>query len=663
MELIRYRLVLAGLLVFIFLSACAPLSEHYKSGLQLAQEKRWDEAITFFEKAIQEDPSNREKYEEDLQQARRETAKIQLERGRTALAAITERNIPALEQVFRFIDRANRLDPANRDIVSFHADIRGRIDGLNRELRSLYGQSEEDMKKEDWVAALGKLRRVNQILPNYEDTGTRLAKIRQEGPKKFYQQGLASGKQEDWKMAVQAFKTAVDLNPDYFDVAKLYHEALSRDNVDYFSEGADKAAKARDWEKAIMMYERAIDYQPNNQELARRLEVLKDRVGQIYLDEAAGLTRQNKFYPAFKRLELIERLTPAFQDEPAYIEFLSRFSAAMMQRADGLIKRDLLGNALVWLQRIESLRPNYPDLFQKMLEIKDQIERRIRRSIAVFDFGSPFDKPDAGKIVANKLIAFLHKNASGDLRIIERENLQSILREVQLGQAGVVDLKTAQTAKMKGIDTFIMGGVLSYSVRTTDNSMMTSVRVKMDEEFVTNHEFTNWKHLNPAPSREELLKAPPPTIKKTKFETVSYKKGTARITAMFETSYKLVDTATGENIATATVPGRLIKEDQYQDPVLWAGIPHDPLELPTEGEVLDELTTDKCSEIGRSILKLYQSLEVENFNQGELQRRRRNNELAIERYTDAIYNEKMKGISTPVTTKSLELIDSMIQGL
>jgi len=93
-----------------------------------------------------------------------------------------------------------------------------------------------------------------------------------------------------------------------------------------------------------------------------------------------------------------------------------------------------------------------------------------------------------------------------------------------------------------------------------------------------------------------------------------------------------------------------------------ANIPHDPLELPTEMEVLDELTNEKISEMGQSVLKQFQSLEVEYFNQGEQQRlKRRNYDLAIERYTDAIFDEKTKSISTPISQKSMEFIDKLIQ--
>jgi hypothetical protein len=333
-----------------------------------------------------------------------------------------------------------------------------------------------------------------------------------------------------------------------------------------------------------------------------------------------------------------------------------------MDRADKYAQKELWGNALVWLEKVQAINPSYPELFQKVLDTKDRINKRIKKSIAVFDFSSPSNDKDAGKIAANKLITFLHKNGSGDLRIIERENLQSILREMQLGQTGLVDVKSVQSVgKMRGIDTFIMGDVLHFSARTTDMPSLGQVKVLVNEEDVRNPEFSDWLMMNPKPNADDLKHAPPRTVKKRDYQFISYKQGSSKVTAIIEISYKLVDTLTGENIFTNTISGRLIKEDKYQDGVAIANIPHDPLGIPTEVEVLDELTNGKISEMGQSVLKHYQSLEVEYFNHGQQQQKRRNIDQAVERYTDAIYDEKLKGISTPISQKSMEFIVKLVQ--
>ena len=658
----NFRILLVGIAVLILIYGCA-VSENYKMGQDLVNQNRWDEAIAYFAEAVKEEPANTE-YKSSLLQARQRAAKIHLEKAKQALSAAPARNLRALDAIVKEGDLASNLDPGNPEIKGFNDQLRGKIAAMRTEVKALYDKAEADILKEDWLAAVTKLRQVNQIYTGYEDAGSKLARAEQEGAKVLYQQGIELGKQEDWKMAAQAFKTAMEINPKYLDVARQYEQAKSRDNADYAIDESIKAEKAQKWERAILLAEKAADYQPDNRELLARLDQLKVKVGQGFFDDAVKQANQGRLYDAMRKIELVKTYSPSIQADPIFKEFIKNFCAKLIERAQKYGEKEQYGNALLWYQKVETLSPNYPELFQKLLETRDHINKRIKKSIAVFDFSSPSNNKDAGKIAANKLIAYLHKNASGDLRIIERENLQSILREMQLGQTGLVDITTAQNVgKMRGIDTFIMGDVLHYTAKTTDTPSISQVKVLVDEEDVRNPDFSDWLIMHPKPTTDDLKTAPKRTVKKRNYQFISYKQGSAKINAMLEVSYKLVDTSTGENVVTNTVSGKLLKEDKYQDGVPVANIVHDPLELPTDDEVLDELTNAKVSEMGQSVLKNYQSLEVAYFNEAQQQQKRRNIEQAVEKYIDAVYDEKLKGISTPVSQKSLESIDKLIQDL
>lgn len=658
-----YRAILTSLLVLMFLFGCA-VNDSYKMGQDLSKEKRWDDAIVYLKKALEEEPNNPE-FKDALQRAKQASARVHYEKAKQILGTQPEPNLPTLQQAAKEADMAVGLDPESRDIKAFSETTKSKITQLQELIKPLYAQADLDMLKEDWAAAVIKFRQINKIFPNYEETMSRLAKAEQEATRSLYQQGVNLGKQEDWKLAAESFKAVMDINPNYFDVAKLYREAKSKDNFDYYAAAADKASQTQDLAKAIMLYEKALEYQSDNSAAMKKVDALKVKAGKVYFDEAVTLVNQNKFSPALMRIEFIKIQTPAVQNDPFFKEFINKFCKKMMERAEKYAEKELWGNALIWYQKVESMNPNYPDLYDKMRDIRDErIKRRIKKSIAVFDFTSPSNDKDAGRNAADKVVAYLYQKASSDLRIIERENLQNILREMQLGQSGLVDVKSAQTVgKMRGIDTFIMGTVLKYLSSKTDNSSMEQVKVLVDEEDVRNPEFSDWLIMNPKPTEADMKNAPPRTIKKKNYQFVSYKKGAAKIVALFDISYKLVDTATGENIFTNTIAGRLVKEDKYQDGVPVANIPYDPLEIQTESEVLGELTDQKISEMGQSVLKHFQSLELEYFNQGQQLQKNRKYDLAIEKYVDAVYDEKLKGISTPVSQNALKSIDQLIQGM
>jgi tetratricopeptide (TPR) repeat protein len=341
---------------------------------------------------VKEVPDNQE-YKDALIKAKQEAAKARLVKAKQALVS-AEQNLPALEKIARDVDVMVSMDPGSSEIKAVQKDLAVKINGLKATLKSLYQQSEIDMQKEDWSAAIAKLNQINKIFPNYEDTGNRLARIRQEGVKSLYQQANNLGKQEEWKMAAEAFKMAMDINPNYLDVSQRYRDAKLKDNLSYYMDEGARAEGAKNLERAIILYEKASDYPPVDPALTKKLETLKAKAGQLYFEESVKLVRQGRLYAAMKKLEAARNLVPSIQNDPLYKEHVTVTSDALMKRADKFTEKELWGNALVWMQKIEIVNPNYPELFQKTIDVKDSINKRIRKSIAVFDFSSPSAEKD-----------------------------------------------------------------------------------------------------------------------------------------------------------------------------------------------------------------------------------------------------------------------------
>ncbi|MDP2839418.1 MAG: hypothetical protein Q8O11_05120, partial [Syntrophales bacterium] len=358
MKKCNFRIFLVGIAVLILIYGCA-VSENYKMGQDLVNQNRWDEAIGYFETAVKEEPANTE-YKSSLLQARQRAAKIHLEKAKQALSTAPARNLRALDAIVMEGDLASNLDPGNPEIKGFNDQLRGKIAAMRTEVKALYDKAEADILKEDWLAAVTKLRQVNQIYTGYEDAGSKLARAEQEGAKVLYQQGIELGKQEDWKMAAQAFKTAMEINSKYLDVARQYEQAKSRDNADYAIDESIKAEKAQKWERAILLAEKAADYQPDNRELLARLDALKVKVGQGFFDDAVKQANQGRLYDAMRKIELVKTFSPSLQGDPIFKEFIKNFCAKLMERAQKNGEKEQYGNALLWFQKVEALSPNYP---------------------------------------------------------------------------------------------------------------------------------------------------------------------------------------------------------------------------------------------------------------------------------------------------------------
>lgn len=644
--------------------SCVAGQESFRMGEALSSKQRWEEAIVFYDKALRENPG-KEEYATALRKAKQEAATVRYARTEEILKANPDPNVPILNQILKEVDAAYALDPGNAEISGLKDALNQKKGNLLDETRSLNEQADKDLKAQNWLEAIANLTKISKIYPGYEDTGDKLATARREAAKYYYKQGVELAKEEDWRMASQAFKTVFDINPDYHDTKILYQKAKANDNIDYYLNNGREAAAARQWDRAITLYTRALDYQPDNQEIQKAVKTLKTSAAAEYMAQAERATAENKLNSAVASCKKALANDPSLIESYYAKELIGSLSRKLSARAEAYASQEKWGNALVWLNKLHAINPEYQDLFRKTQSVKDEIEKRIKKSIAVFDFSSPSNNADAGKIVANKLITFLYEKASGDLRIIERENLQSILKELQLGQTGLIDMETAQkVGKMRGINTFILGDVLQFSTSVKDFPSNKTVMIKVGAKRVKTKAFLEWEAKHPNPSRDELEKAPLAYEEEDVYERFSYRAGTTKIMSFLEVSYKMVDTLTGENLFTNTTAGKLEKEDSYNDGVpAGANIPYDPLELPSEVEVLNELTNEKVSEIGLGILKHFQSLELVYYNEAEQLLKRREYEKSIEKYTDAVFDEKLKRISSPISSKALETIEDLIKTL
>jgi curli biogenesis system outer membrane secretion channel CsgG len=293
--------------------------------------------------------------------------------------------------------------------------------------------------------------------------------------------------------------------------------------------------------------------------------------------------------------------------------------------------------------------------------MEDNIRQRVQKSIAGFDFNSPSNNQDAGIIVANNLITYLFKSASGDIKILERENLKSILEEMKLGQIGVVSGNTAkQMGRVYGIDVAIMGSVLLFNVDSTSSEGTKSVRYQIGTEDIANIEYKNWIARHPNASPEQLKNAPPAYITRPKYDEKEYRVSRHKKVGFVQLSFRIVDVSTGENIQVKTIENKAVVEDETSAGIPEAKIKFDPLEIATDTELLQQMTEKVVAELGREALRPLQNLEQTYFKEGENLLRRRDNLNAVESFISAIFDEKMKRIQgSPLTSKAQEHLEDI----
>ena len=275
----------------------------------------------------------------------------------------------------------------------------------------------------------------------------------------------------------------------------------------------------------------------------------------------------------------------------------------------------------------------------------DEILQRLRKSIAVFDFDPASNAPDAGAIFACNLRTFLFKNAGKDIKILDSENLKAIIDEVNFGRIGTVSAKTAEEiGRAHGIDVAVTGNVLRYHVDSTSyfDTKTVVYPVKKTEE---NIDYLNWKARHPSPTKEQLDRAPVPFIHKIIDMEKQYSVSSHKKVAFVSVSFRIADVHTGEIVLMDTIERRKTATDDTRAGIQVAGIEYDPLEIPTDTELLQELGGEVVAELGREALRPLQALEKKYFDLVEKHLQRRDAVTAAEYFVDAIFDEKVKEVA------------------
>ena len=656
-----YLLLLAALLL---LTTCAPGKDSYRQGEELSEMGNWEGAIAFYKDALTREPNNRT-YQEALQKAQQEAAKNYYQRAVNTWTGAAVKDYQAVSKAMASLDKAIELDPQNEKIVSLHRQLESKKKELAEEAKTSYAQGVAALNKGKWLEAFLSFRKVSDIYPNYEDTEDKLAMAVAGGTDEYYKQGIAAVQQEDWKGALNSFDKVMTIDPSYKNTRMLVEQVKKNDNPEYFLNRAAEMSSAKEWDRAVGFYETALSYAPGDANVRTSLVKAQLEAGRHYFGLANQRTKENRLYLANKEYQKALAYSPSLRNSFFFKEALESYTTKVLQRSSKYSDQGKHGNALVWYWQLNESNPEYPELFYKIQETEDVIKKRLRRAIAVFDFSSPSYNPDAGSNASSNLITYLFNNSSGDIRILERQDLQSILKEMNLEQAGIVgDMEAARkVGRMTGIDIFIMGNVLLYKTEKDETKASKVAKIQTGTKVQENPEFLNWKATHPSPSSEQLKQAPPAVVQVPEYRYENYTVGRSKMRAAVHIYYKIIDAKRGEIIATDTIKRDLEVTDDWNDGIAEANIAYNPQELPTESQLLEQVTAEVVRDLALVVLKPFQSLQTTYFEEGEILRQRRRYEEAIEKYIDAIYDERIKGIESPISKKSMEVVDQLISEL
>lgn len=654
------KVSLCACVLALSLSGCGSTqkgTEEFDVATQLIGAKKYQEALSYLNEAIAKNPRS-ESFKLTLQEAKDAYSADSVRQINDILDSdFTNAQLENAEALLKDLKAANITSPA---LSQAEARLNDEKSSFLASLQSLYTAAANKQDEGALVEAHALFTRLSERYAKYEDVEVRLKGIEREANTNYIRQANEALKTEDYAKAESLLEKTLKINPSNKIAQALLTKAKKLNTPENYASRAKEELDKGNWKGVLLICERAKQL---DDFLAVCAQYVSEAQSQLAKQSQEGFSRAlnaNEIMRAFDFLNSIMANPEAQPD--AYAKYIDAFTRKADYLAQSYSEQGKYAMAWHLLSKIQEVNPNYDSLFDNIRKTEDAIMGKSKRSIAVFDFNSPSNDPDAGRNIANTLIARLFNNASSDITILERESLKTILEEMKLGQIGVVSETTAkEMGRLYGIDFAIMGSVLKYTVDETESKSSQTVRYKVGDKITDNIEYLNWKAQNPKPSKKELAAAPKAKILVPEYEQAQYEIITTKKVGFLNISFRIVDISTGENARVATIDRKFEVEDTSNSGVAEANIEFDALDILTTNEILIQLTDDVVQEMAGEVLRPLQQLQTLYFNQGQDSEKRSEYENAVESYTYAIFNEKLKAVSSsPVVSEATKRIDAIL---
>jgi curli biogenesis system outer membrane secretion channel CsgG len=526
-----------------------------------------------------------------------------------------------------------------------------------KKAESSYAAGMKALDAKDWLTALDRFREIRAYYPGYLDISLKISSTENSAIAFYLKEAERQKAGGDVEALIKTLEIVLAIQPGNLQIAAALKDVKSSNTVDAALDKAERYAAENKWDSVTRSIKRARTLNPTKEE--------NDRINKTYAEVGAKLIAKvaedlegDALYTAYTNTMVALEFNPRLAKEPVFDELKDE----MTTKVDELEEAGFIGLALYWCECTLKVSGPNKDINQKIQSLKDRMRQRVTKKIAIMDFNPPANNPDAGRLVTDSLLSYMTRNTSSDVKILARDILGALIKEIEFGQAGLYDIESAKkSGKLKGTDIFIFGSLLQYNVELNKEEGQKMVVAKIGVERDPNPHYSAWAAANPKPTEEERRFAPPPFTERDKTETIRYKVGSHRKTASVTISFRVVDVESGEVVITKTLKSKKEATGNYSEGVESAGIPYQKLELPSDTELLEKAVDEAIADLGHQVLSRFQNLQEKYLNDAEKLKKRGETEPVAEKYMDAIVTEEVKNIKSPVTDNARRELDLLLK--
>ncbi|HEY5512476.1 MAG TPA: CsgG/HfaB family protein [Geomonas sp.] len=657
----QHRLLLLVCVGTSLICGCAtPGKESYRIGLELEQQNRLEESVSLLEEAVVKASGNSE-YSEACQRVKSVLISQHLNRAKAVLDS-KPLTFGQLQQASSSVEKALKLSRDDKEAVQLNDEIGRQMNEMIQASEKLNIAANIAIEAKEWKYAIDSLKEVQGFYPAYPGLSAKLITTADDAVAYYLNEAESYKNAEDFPAAINMLILGKGIQPSSQRIAEVLSELRSMNSPESHLTKAAEFAKQNEWEKTLAHIKKARAQNPGADIIAR-MDKLQNDGAAFFMEKSLRYSVEADIYGAYENLSSAIDLKADIGQDPKYAEFVVKLNTALQERADAYESAGKLGNALAWYGKAHHLAGGgQRGLFAKIQALRDKIRQRVVKKIAIMDFTSPASTPDAGRLVTDSLLSNLTKNASGDVKIFARDVLGALLKEIELGQAGLYDIQSAKKAgKLKGTDILIFGNVNQCSVEKSVEDGLKMVNAVVGKKSVVNPAYQAWLAANPKPSKQAIEGAPPQLNEEEVREIVKYKVATHKKNANVIISFRLIDVEEGEVVLSKKLTNNELAVGTYSEGVEFAGIPFKELKLPSDSAMLEQVVEKTIAELGYGVLSRFQNLQIVYANSAEMQKKKGDYEGSIEKYVDATLVEEVKNIATQISENSRNEIDRLLK--
>ncbi len=323
-----------------------------------------------------------------------------------------------------------------------------------------YAKALQAEQNQEWIRASAEYKRVLSLIPDYQDASNRLKTVESAEALEHYQNGVAYQEAKKWDAALKEFEEALLWAENFKDTLQKIKEVKESAAEEHYQQALHLIEEEK-YEQVLTALERCWQYVPDYKDSLQQEKKAKIALAKIHYEEGEELVLQEKWWTALDKLKKADSLVSGYQDVSSRIAFVEEnIAEEYYNKAVQVLEEAKQGmsvkpyrQGMNYLDDCLSYVSNFRDARQKYQEAQKGATLRV--CIMPFQGKEPAASQLTQKVIANAL-----SRKPELMAFVDRQYISLLLDERDLTGLGMIDASSAtRIGKLAGVHAFVVGKI------------------------------------------------------------------------------------------------------------------------------------------------------------------------------------------------------------